>query len=123
MRGHQILDYLQALRASSKSVAAAEAVSAALFAEGDAVDCLAMSADAAATGGRQALAAELWQVRLHDVCIKGIWITPLKRESHAMNILLKTKKTKLKLFSNKKKYLPPLRKLRPTSKYPFKNHL
>jgi hypothetical protein len=69
MRGHQILEYLQALRASSKSVAAAaEAVSAALFAEGDAVDCLAMSADAAATGGRQGLAAELWQVRLHEVC-------------------------------------------------------
>ncbi len=92
MRGHQILDYLQALRASSKSdAAAAEAVSAALFADGGAVDCLAMSADAAATSGRQGLAAELWQVRLHEVCRKGISITPLKGESHAKNILLKTK--------------------------------
>ncbi len=77
MRGHQILDYLQALRASSKSdAAAAEAVSAALFADGGAVDCLAMSADAAATGSRQGLAAELWQVRSHqvfrkDTSIKG----------------------------------------------------
>jgi hypothetical protein len=85
MRGHQILDYLQALRASSKSdAAAAEAVTAALFAEGGAVDCLAMSADAAATGGRQGLAAELWQVRLHEVCRKGISITPLKGESHSI---------------------------------------
>jgi hypothetical protein len=68
MRGHQILDYLQALRASSKSdAAAAEAVSAVLFAEGGAVDCLAMAADAAATGGRQGLAAELWQVRSDQV--------------------------------------------------------
>ncbi len=90
MRGHQLLDYLQALRASSKSDAA-EAVTAALFTEGGAVDCLAMSADAAATGGRQGLAAELWQVRLHEVCRKGIWITLLKGESHAINILLKTK--------------------------------
>jgi hypothetical protein len=87
MRGHQILDYLQALRASSKSVAAAaEAVSAALFAEGSAVDCLAMSADAAATGGRQGLAAELWQVRSHQVFITDISITPLNGESQAMNI-------------------------------------
>jgi hypothetical protein len=84
MRGHQILDYLQALRASSKSVAAAEAVSAAIFADGGTVDCLAMSADAAATGGRQGLAAELWQVRSHEVCRKGIWITPLKGESHSI---------------------------------------
>jgi hypothetical protein len=75
MRGHQILDYLQALRASSKTVAAAaEAVSEALFAEGSAVDCLAMSADAAATNGRQGLAAELWQVRLHEVGMQKRYI-------------------------------------------------
>jgi hypothetical protein len=86
MRGHQLLDYLQALRASSKSVAAAEVVSAALFAEGSAVDCLAMSADATAPGGRQGLAAELWQVRLHQLFRKYISITPLKGESHAINI-------------------------------------
>ncbi len=92
MRGHQIMDYLQALLASSKSVvAAAEAVSAALFAEGGTVDCLAMSADAAATGGRQGLAAELWQVRSHQVFRKDISITLLKGESHAINILLKNK--------------------------------
>jgi hypothetical protein len=74
MRGHQILDYLQALRASSKSHAAAEVVTAALFAEGGAVDCLAMSADAAATGGRQGLAAELWQVRSHTEYLEKVYI-------------------------------------------------
>jgi hypothetical protein len=108
MRGHQILDYLQALRASSKSVAAAaEAVSATLFTEGGTVDCLAMSADAAATGGRQGLAAELWQVRLHEVFRKDISITPLKGESHSISILLKKKNyMRVLCFSNENKYMP-----------------